>query len=156
MRFHRLVIIFAISVLFGFAPAPFPKPDRDRRADVDPIPLMQGTWRVEQVQWMGPDGLRTSAPMDFVRIDKDRWLFYLGQKGLLRAYRITREAKGWPRQFRLTRSSTGTDLMIGVVAVEGKTVKLLYRHPSDDAEQIEPRNFRTVPSGWHLMVLKRE
>jgi hypothetical protein len=78
MRFHRLVIFFAISILFGFAPAPFPKPDRDRPADVDLFPLMQGKWSVEQVQFMGPDGLEMSASVGGVLVQKDQWLICLG------------------------------------------------------------------------------
>jgi hypothetical protein len=165
MRFRLLVALFAVLGATAFAPAPFVKPDRNRdREEGDPLPRLQGTWSMTSKERMGPNGTvsKYSTTSQKLAIQDDSWSFVYVAKGGPKLparpmYKLEIEPGGRPARFRVRRTTTDRDYMVGILTVEGDKAKMLYRlvttRPQDDAT---PDNFDTIPEGWYRMTLERD
>jgi uncharacterized protein (TIGR03067 family) len=177
MRIRWIALaVMALVGLTAFAPAPFIKSGRDRNPG-DVLAALQGTWSITEKQRAGPNGrLMKYSTAQKIRIEKDTWRSLSASevngggvgggkaKGFGRtSYKIELTSSVRPTEFRLKRTSgrVETDYMVGILQVDGDTVKLLYRLGSAAAfggqvEDANPRGFDPVPEGWYLMTIKRD
>jgi hypothetical protein len=168
MRLRMLATaLVALIGLTAFAPAPFVRPDRKRDRDgADLLASLQGTWSISSKVRMNPNGnLSKYSTSQKLRIENDTWQFVSALEGKGKAkgkvgrvaYRLNLDPTGYPRKFRVQRTTgTKTDYMVGILAVEGE-IKMLYRLASSTPNDTnQPRNFADVPVGWYLMTLKRD
>jgi len=175
--------VMALVGLTAFAPAPFIKSPRERNPG-DVLAALQGTWSTIEKQRAGPNGrMMNYSTTQKIRIEKDTWRTMTaaeirkgggggggpgpgGGKGKAfgrASYKIELTTSVRPTEFRLKRTTglSETDYMVGILQVNGDTVKILYRLGSSAAfgnqvEDVAPRSFDPVPEGWYLMTIKRD
>ncbi len=166
MRYRLLVALIVMICATAFAPAPFIKPNRGRTHGGEPLARLQGTWTVTSKERMSGGSLQKFGISNSQKllIDKDGWQ-YVYDKGLGKGaapkgkaggllYKIEIEA-GQPHRFRVKRTTTERDYMVGILAFEGKSVKMMYKMSAVLAsDQTTPTSFDPIPEGWYLMTIE--
>lgn len=114
----RLVLLAAVILAVGFAPAPLPRRAREERRPL--LALMQGWWahtaEVENGRPGALFGLR-------IHVDGDTLQYYVHQNKA-DGWKIKVDATTQPPSLDKTRLGTTNDVLLGRVAVEGDVMRL--------------------------------
>jgi uncharacterized protein (TIGR03067 family) len=147
MRLRLSLVLAALTVLPGFAPAPFPRP-RDDRTKID-LQRFQGLWKVVSLHTgQAGERRRINWTITHIRVDKDRWTLLEAARENA-TYRIELIPTRKPCLIDW-RGPQGEALWLGLIRRDGDCVEVVYGSATS-----RPQNFKELPSGTYLITLRR-
>lgn len=168
MFFRLLIAVLALIGLTTFshaAPAPKYRPP----AVAEQLKKLQGVWElsttVNRPQAVGGGAVaqralvlnRVTRSTTRIRIDGDKWSYVRNVNGAERvttSYKMKLDTSKKPIWLDLVRDGTNTPTMLGILAIEGDTVKFCYSTTTRIPRLMRPTAF--LPGeGHNVLTLKR-
>jgi uncharacterized protein (TIGR03067 family) len=121
MQLCRLLLLFAVAAVLGFAPAPFPRREKKR----DDLQAIQGTWKVVIYEMSGRSLGNHNL---YVQVKQKSWRFYRmnnGRESPSSTYDLRLIPTARPAAFDWSNPGAARPAYIGSYRLDGKRLTVI-------------------------------
>ena len=152
---RRLLFSLLSIVALGFAPAPV---FRERPDDPEAVlKRLQGTWMVSRYEQGGQTIFAKGEAFE-IKIEKDRWTFFLSRDGLpvttSSSFALKLDTRGSPAEIDIMSDANKMYMLNGVYHLKGDTLTIVYR-VNANGNKDRARHLTKLAPGDCLMQLER-
>jgi uncharacterized protein (TIGR03067 family) len=145
----RVISTLALALaVCGFAPAPRPKPKK-----VPDLATLSGSWRVVRYHQNGRDML--GVRQLFMRLEKDKLTFQVGEKGVGSSYHISLDPKRTPAAMNWHSGNGNPIRYSAIYRLEGELLSVVFSEARGGPDHDRPTDFKSLRPQDYLIEFRR-